>query len=544
MGEPSYDALVVGSGCAGAWVAKELTEAGFHTLVLEAGPVRAPGEIPARFPPGSDPEPESRTDAGADQAHLHALHLDGADREGSAGDDERARASQHVQRRHPGFAPRGPHLFVDDAAHPYQTPPNMPYYWIRGMQVGGRSLMWGGTSLRFSRYEFEAPAVDGCALAWPLRYDDLAPSYAVVEELMGVCGSAEGLPQFPDSACSRVPHPLTPAEEDFRRAYRPPDTRAVPVRFVPAEVGHDGWPSFTMQGTALAAAERTGRMVLRPNAVVTEVLVDAGTGLATGVRYLDRTRRSVHEARARIVFLCAGTIETARLMLNSRGSRHPDGLGNASGWVGRGLMDHPVVAAAGVLDGYPPADGYEWSARQRGLVIPPSPNNGTRVRPFGMWISLQRLAFDGQPWGSIVAQGEMLPYRHNRVRLGATKDRWGVPVPLIECAYGPHEDRLYGAMKREIEQVAAVAGLKIMDVSEALTVPGLNVHELGTARMGSSPDTSVLDADNRCWDCANVFVTDGACFPSGGWQNPSLTIMAISVRAGRHGATLLRQGKY
>jgi choline dehydrogenase-like flavoprotein len=412
------------------------------------------------------------------------------------------------------------------------------------MQVGGRSLMWGGTSLRLSRCELDAPALDGCPLSWPVRYADLAPAYDVVERLMGVCGSAEGLPQLPDSVYASGPHPLTPAEEDFRRAYRPGGTRPVPVRFIPAGGGRDGWPAFTMQGTALAAASRTRRLTLRPDAVATEVEVDAATGRATGVRYVDTTTGTAHRARARVVFLCGGTIETARLMLNSRGPRHPDGLGNSSGWLGRGLTDHPVVTAVGVLDGYPPVPGYEWSARQRGLMIPPAPDDGADVRPFGAWISLQRFVPDGRPWGSIVLQGELLPYRHNRVRLGDATDRWGVPVPYIECAYGPHEERLYAAMTNAVDRIAAVAGLRIMDVSAALTTPGLNVHELGTARMGSSPDTSVLDADNRCWDCPNVFVTDGSCFPSAGWQNPSLTIMAVSVRAGRRAAGLLREGTY
>jgi choline dehydrogenase-like flavoprotein len=161
-----------------------------------------------------------------------------------------------------------------------------------------------------------------------------------------------------------------------------------------------------------------------------------------------------------------------------------------------------------------------------------------------MWVTLQRRVSGGQALGSIAAQGEMLPYRHNRVRLGATRDRWGVPVPRIECAYGAHEERLYAAMRHQIERVATAAGMRITAVSRALTVPGVNVHELGTARMGSDPDRSVLDADNRCWSCPNVFVTDGSCFPSGGWQNPTLTIMALSARAGRRAAALLREGTY
>ena len=535
MDGQSYDAVVVGSGCAGAWAAKELAEAGVHTLVLEAGPAREPGDVPARVPPVPHRGWTVRT-----------AHLDGAAPGPQPAHGTVHQARQPVQRTHPAYASRGPHLFVDDLERPYETPPDLPYHWIRGMQVGGRSLTWGGTSLRLSRYEFDAPSMDGCGLSWPVRYEELAPAYTVVEDVLGVGGTVEGLTQLPDSSYARDAYPLTPAEEDFRRAYRPGGTRPVPVRYVSGE-GRDGWPSFTMQGTALAIAARTGRMTLRADATVTEVLVDPESGLATGVRYVDTVDATAHVVSARMVLLCAGTVETARLMLASRGPRHPHGVGNSGGWLGRGLMDHPVVAASGVLTDHPPVDGYEWSARQRGLVVPPAPGppagTAPEVRPFGLWVSLQRLVRDGQPWGSIVAQGEMLPYRHNGVSLGSATDRWGVPVPLIRCGYGPHEERLYAAMKHTIEQAAAVAGMKVVTMSEALTVPGLNVHELGTARMGADPRTSVVDADNRCWDCPNVLVTDGSCFPSGGWQNPTLTIMAISVRAARKAAALLREGQ-
>ncbi|WP_405431206.1 GMC oxidoreductase [Micromonospora sp. NBC_00617] len=531
----SPDVLVVGSGFAGSWAAKELTEAGWQTLVLEAGPPRAARDVPRRFPSSSD-EPADEPTLGPGCA---APRLDGAlpatlpTPVGNPG--------QHVQRVHPGFGPRGPHLFVDDDEHPYRTPDDQPYHWIRGMQIGGRSLTWGGTALRLSRYELDAAPLDGCTLAWPVRYETLAPYYALVEDVLCPTGSREGLPQLPDSRFRHEPPALTPAEKDFREAYRPPGTHPVPVRFIPDESGREGWPRFTMQANALAAAERTGRLELRPNAVATDVTIDQDSGRATGVRYVDTTTGARHHVTARIVFLCAGTVETARLMLNSRGPRHPDGLGNTSDWVGRGLMDHPVLAASGVLDGHPPADGYEWSARQRGLMVPPAPTTGD-VRPFGLWVTLQRLTTDGVPVGSIDAQGEMLPYRHNRVRLDGRTDRWGVRTPVIECAYGPHEDRLYTAMRAAVARAAEAAGLRLTGVADALTVPGLNVHDMGTARMGADPATSVVDANNACWDCPNVFVTDGACFPGGGWQNPTLTIMALSARAGRHAAGLLRDG--
>ncbi|MER5214827.1 GMC family oxidoreductase [Streptomyces sp. NPDC002838] len=535
-----YDAVVVGSGFAGSWAAKELTEAGLRTLVLEAGPPRTADEVPDRSPQVRGPNANADTS----QYGGFTAQLDGSAFARSGNDAERLWTSRHVQRRHPGFVPRGPHLFVDDAQHPYQTPADMPYYWIRGMQVGGRSLTWGGTALRLSPGELDAPDLDDCALSWPVRYEELADAYSAVEELMGLRGSAEEIPQLPDSVYQHAPHPLTPAERDFQTAYARTGARPVPVRYIPPESGGDKWPGFTMQAAALAAAERTGRLLLRPNAFVTEVTVDPETGRATGVCYVDTTEGTRHHATGRVVFLCGGTIETARLMLNSRGPRHPFGLGNSSGWLGCGLMDHPVVSATGVLDGYSHAVGYEWSPRQRGLVVPPRPGDHGDVRPFGMWVNLQRLTSQGLTLGSIDAQGEMLPYRHNRVRLSDRRDQWGVPMPVIECAYGSHEQHLYAAMRRRIEEAAAIAGLRITAMSEALTVPGLNVHDLGCARMGSSADTSVVDPHNRCWDCPNVFVTDGACFPSAAWQNPTLTIMAISARAGRYAAGLVRNGTY
>ena len=518
-GAPSFDAIVVGSGFAGAWAAKEFTEAGFRALVIEAGPPRTHDEV-------ADRQPSANPFATIQHVRINA-------------------PNQTIQRCHSGFASRGAHLFVNDDEQPYETPPGHPYYWIRGMQVGGRSLMWGGTALRLSRFETEAAALHGCTLRWPLKYEELRQWYSSVEEHLALCGSTDGLPQLPDSHYSHRPGRLTQAEQDFQRAWHLPGTRAVPVRVVRSARGHNGWPSLTMQATALAAANRTGRMTLQPNALATSVTVDARTGLATGVRYIDKRAGASREATARVVFLCCGTIETARLMLNSSSARHPRGLANSSGWVGRGLMDHPVTTAVGVLDSYLAVDNRQRSTRQSGLLIPPPvPHREADVRPFGVWVRLQRSAVQGRPQGVITTQGEVLPYWHNRVRLSNRRDRWGMPVPRIESSYGRHENDLYAAMVRAIKEVAAIARMSITEISEALTDPGLNVHELGTARMGSNPTTSVLDADNRCWDCANVFVTDGASFPSAGWQNPALTIMALSARGGRRAATLLREHVY
>jgi choline dehydrogenase-like flavoprotein len=514
---PGYDAVVVGSGFAGSWAAKELTEAGVRTLVLEAGPPRRAEEIPDR-----------------------ALSYAAAAR----GDDGGPWPRQPVQSSHFHFRPRGPHLFVDDLEHPYESPPGRPYTWIRGMQVGGRSLVWGGSALRLSRFETEAAEADGLPLRWPVPYEELADAYDRVEDLLGLRGTPEDLPQLPHGRFEGEPPVLTPAESEFRRSYRRPGTRPVPVRYVPADAGAGGWPGFSVQAGPLAAAERTGRMVLRPCARVTEVTVDPVNGRATGVRYVDVTTGERHAAAARVVLLCGGTVETARLMLNSRGPRHPRGLGNSSGWLGRGLMDHPLLTSTGVLEGCSPEAAQPWTGRQCGLLVPPPQPQSGGVRPFALWVSLQRRVADGAALGGIDAQGEMLPYWGNRVRLGGRRDRWGVPVPVVECGYGPHEERLYDSMRREIEIAASAAGLKDLAVADALTVPGGNVHDLGTARMGASPADSVLDRDNRCWDAPNVLVADGACFPSGGWQNPTLTVMALAARAGRFAARLLRDGEY
>ncbi|GAA2205011.1 GMC family oxidoreductase [Nonomuraea monospora] len=518
MREPgTFDAVIVGSGFAGSWAAKELTEAGFRTLLLEAGPLLTPGDIPVR---------NHRRDGISS----------------GPGDWQ----SQRIQHEHPAFLERGPHLFVDDGEHPYETPAGLPFYWIRGMQVGGRSLTWGGTALRLSPHELDAADLDGCELRWPLRYRDLTGAYRAVEEMMGLCGTAEGMARLPDSSFRTRGGPLTPAEQDFQLGYRATGTRPVPVRYIPDMPRQGEWPGHTMQATALAAAIRTGLLRVRTDSVATQVTTDAQTGLATGIRYVDTRTRTVRHARGRVVFLCCGTIETARLMLNSRGDRHPDGLGNSSGWLGRGLMDHPVLYADGILDSYPPVSGYDPSFRQSGLLVPPPTREQDNVRPFGIWANLQRRteAGSGAPLGFFSAQGEVLPYWGNRVTLSERRDKWGVPVPVIECRYGSHEKRQYEAMRAAVEHAATVVGLRITAIAASLTAPGLNVHELGTARMGSSPGTSVLSSENRCWDCLNVFVTDGACFPSAGWQNPTLTIMALSARAGRIAATLLRESTY
>ncbi|MFJ4745715.1 GMC oxidoreductase [Streptomyces sp. NPDC088775] len=537
----SYDAVIVGSGFAGAWAAKELTEAGFHTLLLEAGPPRSADEIPERFHSETDSESGVRVI----RRDTYPSRLDSGNRTRHVDVAEQVWKNQPVQRQHGAFLPYGPHLFVDDMQHPYETPEGKPYFWIRGMQIGGRSLTWGGSALRLSAYELDAPELDGCALGWPVQYEELARAYAAVEEVMGLRGTVEELPRIPDSVYRYGPHDLTPAERDFQKAYTKSETRPIPVRFIPPGDKKVDWPGFTMQATALAAAYRTGRLKLQSHALVSEVTFDQGTGNASGVRYVDTENGSWHNVKARVVFLCCGTIETTRLMLNSRSRSHPDGLGNSSGLVGCGLMDHPVIRASGALASYPIASGFDPPSRQRGLLLPFQPDGRDDVRPFGMWVTLQRTASaEGIPLGYIDAQGEMLPYGHNRVTLSNERDRWGIPIPVIECEYGAHEQRLYGEMRRAIEQVAETMGLQITDISDALSKPGLNVHDLGTVRMGSNSSISVLDPQNRCWDCKNVFVTDGSCFPSAGWQNPTLTIMALSLRAGRYAVKLLRNGTY
>lgn len=492
-----FDAIVVGSGATGGWAAKELTEAGLSVALLEAGP---------------------------------ALPFDESLREKNAPSELPPPLRQSIQARCYAFNEHTSHLFVDDLENPYTHPEEMPFEWIRSRQVGGRMHLWGRMCLRMSDLDFKAASRDGVGEDWPISYADLAPFYDRVERFLEVCGSPEGLPQLPDGAFVRAPQ-LSAGERRFKAAIE------------------DRWPQRRVSGgriamapddATLAAATRTGRLTLYSDAVVSRVLTDAGER-ASGVAYVERESGAERELSGRVVVLCASAIESTRLLLNSA----PGGLANSSGALGRYLMDHTYGIG---FDGSLPQRTQGSTKRSSfGCLVAPFRNLGGDSRDFlrTYGVELQIYTPIAGPLGRLRAGGrrspgyfwmrtfgEVLPSPENRVTVDLTKtDAWGIPVAHIACRYGENEQKMAADQREALGEMVEAAGLEVEQAHTELSPPGLSIHEMGTARMGDDPTTSVLDSHNRAWDVPNLYVTDGASFTSGGSQNPTLTMMALTVRA-------------
>jgi choline dehydrogenase-like flavoprotein len=472
----AYDAVVIGAGLTGGWAAKELTERGLTTCVLERGP---------------DPAERAGGDASG--------------------------------------------LVVDEAADPYAVEPGTAFAWFRCRAVGGRGLVWSRQAYRLSDLDLEANARDGHGVDWPIRYADLAPWYDRVERFLGLQGSVEGIAHLPDGVDLLPTPPLHPvaAELGRRLAGLYGDARRViPARRLRAPARWD-------ESRTLDAARATGRLTLRPHALVTRIEHDAEGRRATGVRVVDVRTRATSAIRARVIFVCASAIESARLLLHSRSPAFPDGLGNRSGALGRYLMDH--VAARVDADLPPPVDPAErWPG-----TIPRFRNVGADRADFVRGYQSHVTFLAGGPDRDaliLFGFGEQLPDAANRVVLDPDRvDAWGVPLVRIACRWGDNDRRMHADMVAAYREMLTRAGYA--DARAApIGVPGAAVHEMGTARMGKDPRTSVLDATNRCHDVPNVFVTDGACMPSSPPQNPTLTYLALTARAGAHAAELIARG--
>ena len=546
--DDTYDAIVVGSGISGGWAAKELTEAGLRTLVLEAGRPMDPVADATEHKP------------------LWEFRFRGL------GDRRYNNARQPIQSRSSPVNEMNSHLFVDDVENPYTFDQDKPFYWIRGRHVGGRSIMWGRQVYRWSDLDFEANARDGLGVDWPIRYADIAPWYDHVEEFIGVSGEALGLAHLPDGKFL-PPMPLTCAEQKVQEGIARyfPGERVLTIGRVavltadhrgreachycgPCERGCITRSYFSSVNATLPAANATGRLRLRPYSVVDRVLYDARRGRATGVRAIDAQTKRPLEFRARIVFLCASALESARILLNS-------GFANASGELGRNLMDHIMGGGAnGVIDA--PPDRTTFGARPNGIYVPRFRNVNGRRAPFQRGYAFQGWSGrDGWGRGSDMAGfgadfkhalrkpgpwrftfygfGEMLPRPENRVELDKEKvDAWGIPVLRINCVYGDNEKALVQDMAITGAEMLAAAGAHEVEPFTSDNPPGLVIHEMGTARMGRDARTPVLNGRHQCWDAPNVFVTDGACMTSSANQNPSLTYMALTARAAAHAVEL------
>ena len=528
-----FDAIVVGSGAAGSWAAKELTEGGMRVLLLEAG---------------RDVDPVKDFPQPAKTGH----HL-------VAGNPLVARAKaaflggQSVQARCIAFSELTRRFFVNDRENPYTTPPGRPFNWYRGRQVGGRLYLWGRLVFRMSDDDFKAASRDGHGADWPISYSDLAPHYDKVETFLGVNGTHEDIPGLPDGKYAKATV-LNEPEKKFRGLVEQacPGSRVIPTRYVANNVSRIP--------LTIRAAQETGLLSLRTDAIVEALDIDEATGRATGVRYIDRITRQKHVARAKIVLLCAGSIETLRIMLNSRSNRHPGGVGNSSGRLGQNFMDAVHIALTGPHDdveAQEPAvqtDAFDFG-KIGGFYVPAyktgEPVAGPYLRGFGIMGGIGR----SYPFWYLTAQGEMLPRPQNKVTLNPNKrDAWGIPVAHVDVTYSENEERMVADARATLERMAAAAGLepkatpigkplhnlafKIMRkrlvMESGASIPGSAIHEVGGAPMGTDSKNSVLDPFNRCWDADNVVVTDGACFVSSGAQNTTLTIMALTVRACDH----------
>jgi choline dehydrogenase-like flavoprotein len=556
MTAPSYDAIVIGSGISGGWAAKELTERGLTVLMLERGRQieHIKDYVSATKPPWVYPHRGGRT-------------------------QEMIRHYPVLKRDYP-LNEKNLDYWVKDEESPYTEIKR--FDWYRGYQVGGRSLMWGRQSYRWSDFDFEANAREGLGTDWPIRYAELAPWYDHVERFAGIAGSREGLAQLPDGQF-QPPMGLNCGEQlvserlaklfDGKRRLIPGRvanlTTELPGRSAckyrdQCWLGCPFGAYFSTQSSTLPAAVATGRLTLRPFAIVTQLLYDRDRRRVSGVRVLDAVTKQVSEHQSKIVFLCASTLNSTWLLLNSATDVWPDGLGSSSGALGKNLMDHHFrCGASGSLEGLD--DKHFFGRRPTGFYIPRYRNLfGDRrpyLRGFGYQGSARR---DG--WHRGVAElgvgaafkdeltrpgawtiggtafGEMLPRPENRVTLDRTrKDAWGLPVLAIDCAIGENETLMRKDMMADCAEMLEAAGVKDVKTDDAGYFPGMGIHEMGTARMGRDPKTSVLNRWNQVWDAPNVFVTDGSSMASAACQNPSLTYMALTARASAHAVEELKR---
>jgi choline dehydrogenase-like flavoprotein len=553
----TFDAIVVGSGISGGWAAKELCEKGLKTLVLERGRdvVHVKDYTTAFLHPWE---------------FEHHLEL-----------TEKDKKENPVQSQ--AYDEGSKQFFVNDKEHPYIQ--ETPFNWIRGYQVGGRSLTWGRQCYRLSDLDLEANLKEGVAIDWPIRYADLDPWYTYVEKFIGLSGRKEQLPHLPDGAFL-PPIEMNCVEDHFARqiALSFPDRLVTPARIANlTQPFNDRGPCqyrnlcargcpfggyFSSNAATLPAAMATGNLVLRPFSIVEEVLYSKDSGRATGVRVIDTNTMEVIEYFSKVIFLNASTIATAAILLNSKSEHFPTGLGNSSGQVGHNLMDHFQVAGAdGDIDGF--QDKY-YSGRTPGsFYIPRFRNisNATARTDYKRGYAFQGKA-TRENWADklnsssgvgenfkkdlttpglwkiwIGSWGETLPYFTNCISLHPQKkDKWGIALISIHFEYGENERAMKADIKTAAEEMLQRTGFRNVRGFNYDKPAGSAVHEMGTARMGTDPKTSVLNKHNQMHEVKNVFITDGSCMTSSGTQNPSLTYMALTARACHFAASELKSG--
>ena len=549
MAKNVYDAIVIGSGISGGWAAKELTEKGLKTIMLERGrniehikdyvnATKAPWEFKYR------------------NAKTQEILKD-----------------YSVLVRDPGLLTNNLDYWTNEKESPYTEVKR--FDWFRGYHVGGRSLMWGRQSYRWSDIYFEDNIKDGIAIDWPIRYKDLAPWYSYVEKFAGINGTHEGLEELPDGDFMPAMQ-MNCVEKDVSariNKHYGGKRHMIMGRSANITVPHFnrvncqyrnkcalGCPfgaAFSTQSSTLPAAMATGNLTVRPFSIVTRILYNKDTKKATGVEVLDAETNQTYEYHAKVIFLNASTLNSAWVLMNSATDVWPNGLGSSSGELGHNLMDHHFRAGAfGVAEGYD--DKYYFGRRANGIYIPRFRNirddKRDYLRGFGYQGAASRenwrrdvaemsigadykeaLSEPGQWTMGLTGFGETLPYHENHVYLDKNKkDKWGLPILAIDAEIKDNEHKMRKDMMADAQEMLEVAGLKDVKQYDNGYYLGAGIHEMGTARMGNDPKTSVLNKHNQVWDAQNVYVTDGSCMTSSACQNPSLTYMALTARAVDH----------
>jgi choline dehydrogenase-like flavoprotein len=555
MADNTYDAIVIGSGISGGWAAKELTEKGLKTIMLERGKniEHVKDYVNATKGPWEFPHRGGRT-------------------------QEMIKEHPVLKRDYP-LNEENLDWWTDEQKCPYTEVKR--FDWFRGYHVGGRSLLWGRQSYRWSDLAFEANAKDGIAIDWPIRYKDIEPWYTYAEKFAGISGSKEGLQQLPDGhfmpamEMNCVEKDVSARINEHYKAKRmiigrtANITEPLPGR-TNCQYRNKCWLGcpygayFSTQSSTLPAAMATGNLTLRPWSIVTKILYDKDTKKATGVEVLDAESNKTYQYFAKIVFLNASTFNSAWILMNSATDIWPDGLGSSSGELGHNIMDHHLgVGASGTVDGYD--DKYYYGRRANGIYVPQYRNilgdKRDYIRGFGYQGSASRegwsreiaemniggdfkdaLAEPGQWTMGIGGFGEILPYHENKITLDKTKkDAWGLNILAFDAEWKENERKMRVDMKNDAVEMLEAAGVKNVKGHDGDGTMGRGIHEMGTARMGLDPKTSVLNKWNQVWDAPNVFVTDGSFMVSSNCCNPSLTYMAMTARAVDHAVSELKK---
>ena len=558
----TYDAIVIGSGISGGWAAKELCEQGLKTLVLERGrDVKHIKDYPT--------------------AMKHPWEFKHGGKMPKAFTDANTITSKAWL-----FDESSAHFFIEDQDHPYVQ--EKPFDWIRGYQVGGKSLTWGRASQRWSDNEFKSPAQCGYGIEWPIEYTDIAPWYAHVERFVGVCGAKDGVESMPDGEYL-PPFPFNCVEEFMHKTLVEhfPDRRMIQGRWAhlsePQEIHLQqgrgkcqcrnlcvrGCPFggyFSSVASTLPWAEKTGNLSIRPFSVVHSILYDEKTGKASGVKVIDTNSKETLEFKAKIIFVNASALNTNLILLNSSSRRFPNGLGNDNGLLGKYIcFQNYRPVAFGTIDGF--EEVYVTGRNPTGPIIPNYKNFKKKDADFdggymtfaGAFRTPRRVVPDDAPqlgadfkhqlseagdWNVYMyMQGETVPKESNRVYLSPDKvDQWGIPQLVTDVAYDENDEKMIADFHRETKVMLEKIGCKNIQLIDSKQNPGLDIHEMGGVRMGKDPQTSLLNAYNQLHHCKNVFVTDGACMTSTGTQSPSILYMALTARAATYAVDQLKKG--